>query len=193
MRGTRKALCWPSDSSWSSGEMSWYYADDDFALRASNSTRYSSYCLMANRAPSSSPSSRPSYGIDSPTPAPTVFKGVKFSASQVSNAHCLSVYLAFDESSLPSYGSMIDSEWHHLVGVPAVAERLRRDPWEGYRELDEERPHHLQQHQQLASSSGIQTTRWQQRHLCPHPQETSHQQLHHPHLHRADPEFQPDL
>ena len=50
---------------------------------------------------------------------------------------------------------MLDSEWHHLVGVPAVAERVRRDPCEGYRELDEERPHHLQQHQQLTSSSGI--------------------------------------
>ena len=63
-----------------------YYADDDFALRASNSTRYSKYCLMANRAPSSTPSSRPSYGIGSPTPAPTKFKGVKFSASQVKSS-----------------------------------------------------------------------------------------------------------
>ena len=72
-----------------------YYADDDYAARASNSTRYSDYCLMTNRAPSSTPSSRPSYGYGSPTPAPTKFKGVKFSASQVSNAYCLSVYLAF--------------------------------------------------------------------------------------------------
>jgi len=68
---------------------------------SSSSHRYSDYCLIANRAPSSSPSSRPSYGYGSPTPAPTKFKGVKFSASQVSNAHCLSVYLAFDESSPP--------------------------------------------------------------------------------------------
>jgi hypothetical protein len=70
-----------------------YYADDDYAARVSNSTRYSNYCLLANRAPSSTPSSRPSYGYGSPTPAPTKFKGVKFSASQVSNAHCLSVCL----------------------------------------------------------------------------------------------------
>ena len=53
---------------------------------SSSSHHYSDYCLMANRAPSSSPSSRPSYGIDSPTPAPTVFKGVKFSASQVKSS-----------------------------------------------------------------------------------------------------------
>jgi len=68
------------------------YDDDYYAARASNSTRYSSYCLVANRAPSSPPSSRPSYGIDSPTPAPTVFKGVKFSASQTLNGIDLSEY-----------------------------------------------------------------------------------------------------
>jgi len=69
--------------------------DDDYyyyEASASNSTRYSSYCLIANRAPSSSPSSTPSYGIDSPTPAPTVFKGVKFSASQTLNGITLSEY-----------------------------------------------------------------------------------------------------
>ena len=64
-----------------------------YEASASNSTRYSSYCLIANRAPSSSPSSTPSYGIDSPTPAPTVFKGVKFSASQVSEKSSISVCL----------------------------------------------------------------------------------------------------
>ncbi len=120
--------------------------DEHTATPSSSSTRYSDYCLMANRAPSSSPSSRPSYGIGSPTPAPTVFKGVKFSASQVSEKSSISVclHLSFDESHLSFHGSMLDSEWHHLVGVPRVAERVRRDSCEGYRELDEERPHHLQ-------------------------------------------------
>jgi len=65
------------------------YADDDYAARAS---RYSKYCLMANRAPSSTPSIRPSYGYGSPTPAPTKFNGVKFSASQTLNGITLSEY-----------------------------------------------------------------------------------------------------
>ena len=59
---------------------------------SSSSTRYSDYCLVANRAPSSPPSSSPSYGYGSPTPAPTQFEGVKFSSSQVSCAHCLLVF-----------------------------------------------------------------------------------------------------
>ena len=60
---------------------------------SSSLTRYSNYCLLANRAPSSTPSSRPSYGYGSPTPAPTKFKGVKFSASQVSEKSSISVCL----------------------------------------------------------------------------------------------------
>jgi len=59
---------------------------------SSSSYRYSNYCLLANRAPSSAPTSSPSYGYGSPTPSPTKFKGVKFAATQVLKGISLSEY-----------------------------------------------------------------------------------------------------
>ena len=41
------------------------------------------YCLNSNMEPTLKPTMRPSYAAGSPTPKPTVFSGVQFTASQV--------------------------------------------------------------------------------------------------------------